>query len=131
MVDRVEIDGNVCKIYIFTKPILCVHPITQKIHELGQYKIEIDGECKDFGIRWFNLTRTVNTPQQGMQAPNVNPDGSGCSLNDFLTIIPELIGRNDFFTLTMIAIEYLQRIREGDNSTIKNLLAWPIQEKIA
>jgi len=120
----VQIEGKVIK--VFTDVLCCLDPRTGQNHELGEFRIEIYTDGSNNGVRWFNLTRSVDTAIfPGAQAPHINKQGKACS--NIEGVWPDLIANFEFSTIAKMAIEFVGSV-DINSLAGKSIDQWPIQE---
>lgn len=116
------IDVNVTdkSIQVLTDILYCADPRTGKVHEIGEFRIEIYPAGK---IRWFNLTRRIDGNKSDMHAPHVFPDGKAC-LGNAEEVLPELIANYEFSVVAMLAIQFIESVNVDDDAG-KHINKWP------
>lgn len=110
-------------IKVFTDTLYCADPRDGRVHEIGQFRIEIYNNCSNGGVRWFNLTRRG---PNNHHAPHVNPDGVACYGNT-AEIWPELIGNYEYAAAAMVAIQFIESVNTED-SWGERISDWPLAE---
>lgn len=121
----ITVDNNLLNVY--TDIIYCQHPKTGNFHEIGAFRLQINLDGKNDGLRFFNLSRQVSGYNKGMmQAPHVFDDGKAC-LGNIQEVIPELIAGYQFYELIMLAIAFLESVNI-DDAAGKFIDNWPIAE---
>lgn len=128
-ITKIDILQN--KISVFTSVLLCKDERTKKIHEIGEFRIDIDptGQTGSGGIRFHNLTRKVNGSSSNMNAPHVYNDGHACLGNAEPTIV-ELIRRKQFVELVQYLIAFIETANISDSAGAY-INKWPeVSEKI-
>ena len=121
----VQVRGGV--ISVFTKTLYCVDNRDGVEHEMGTYRIDIQTDGKDHGVKWFNLTRRVAGIQANMNAPHVYEDGHAC-LGNMNEIIPSYIANYEFAVVMMLAIQFVESANTSDPAG-KYVNNWPISQR--
>ncbi len=114
------------KLLIYTNELYCTDPRTNKIHEIGKFKITIDVKGREGGIKWKNMSRLVKNAYScdGMQAPHVYADGHAC-LGNIEEAIAEYLGKYDFYTLVILAIKFIESCNVSDSAGT-HINKWPV-----
>lgn len=112
------------QIVVTTVPLTCVDPRNDKVHAMGSYRITIRLNNR-FGIRFENLTRQVG----GKPHPHSDGDGAPC-LGNFNEVLPQLVMQNQFATIIIMAIKFLESVNTDDawGDRIKD---WPVDPAYA
>jgi hypothetical protein len=134
-VKSVNIDQERKKLVIFTDTLFCKHPHKNQIHEIGRFMIEIDisgdrglaNKDNCFGLRWYNLTRRVDTAQSDMNAPHVSSGGRAC-LGTAVRYLPELLANAEYSAIADLTIQFVESV-DLDDGWGKYLESWPIAKK--
>jgi uncharacterized glyoxalase superfamily protein PhnB len=119
-VQSVRVSGNT--VIVKTDVLTATNPKTDAAHEIGQFTILIDLDGKNCGVRWFNRDRRVNAFKEGMNAPNVFADGTGC-FNDMTQPMLELTARLELTVVVDLAIQFIENCGAEELGTFINL--WP------
>jgi hypothetical protein len=122
-IKKIEISEN--KIIASTSLILCKDRRTNKVHEIGEFILEVDptGSSGNGGVRFYNLTRKVNGNGQNMNGPHIYSDGHACLGNAEPTIV-ELIRRRAFVELFQYLIAFLETANVEDAAGA-HINKWP------
>lgn len=123
-VKDIEIADTTVK--VFTNMLYCRNPATKKLHEIGEFRIELYGEQNQSAgcVKWFNLTRTVDGGSGKMNAPHVRLDGNAC-LGNTSTTFPQLISNYEFSAAAMLAIQFIESVNINDQWG-RYIVNWPI-----
>ena len=106
---------------IYTDTLYCTNPRTNKVHEIGKFKISIS---QADGLRWENLTRQVNAYEGGQMAPHIWKTGKAC-LGNMESVFPELLANYEYSILAQMAIQFVESVNV-DDSAGKHIDKWPI-----
>ena len=100
---------------VMTDVLFATDPRSQKVHEIGEFKIVIN--VKNGDIRWYNQTRLV-VGYDGIQfnAPHVRENGAAC-LGNASGPIAEMVARHEFSALVALAIQFVETVNvdPGEN----------------
>jgi hypothetical protein len=121
----VKLDILKNKICIYTSLLLSKDSRTKKIHEIGEFRIEIDptGSSGSGGVRFYNLTRKVNASSSRMNAPHVYNDGHACLGNAESSIV-EMVRRRQIVELIQYLIAFLETANTEDSAGA-HINKWP------
>lgn len=117
----VDVRVNGDRIQVFTKTLYCVDPRSNLTHEIGAFRIDIH---INGGVRWHNLTRTVNGHWSGCQAPHINSNGEAC-LGNMEEVIPQLTADYEFAALAMVCIQFVESVNVNDSAG-QYINRWPV-----
>jgi hypothetical protein len=115
-------------IHVFTDEIRVTDPRTNRIHILGEFRIEISNRS-DQDVRIFSETYKtgISAYNSGMQAPHVFPDGRPC-LGDLVQSLPEAQARHDYSTVANLVILFLEHVNT-DDAAGRHVHKWPRLEE--
>lgn len=121
-VRKVTMDAGIINVY--TDMLQCSSPDTGKLHDIGEFliKIYLDGQAD--GVRWFNLTRTVDAARLKQQAPLVLTSGRAL-FSDTRGNFPDLIAQMQFAAAAMLAVSYIEQIA-GEDPGAEQVNRWPL-----
>lgn len=116
------------KLLVYTEVLDCVDPRTNKLHEIGAFKITIDMNNRD--VRWKNMTRLVKNAynSEGMQAPHIFKDGHACYGNIEETFA-ECLAKQDFYSIVILSIKFIQSVNTNDSAG-EHIDKWPLKESV-
>lgn len=121
-------------VIVFTTLMCAVDPRTQKVHEIGEFRIDLQLNGGDDSIRFFNLTRLgtaldhrVSGGIRTMQAPHVTEDGKPC-LGTLKEVMPKLLAEYRFTEATLMAIKFLQQANVVDDLWGQSIDRWPLAQ---
>ena len=112
---------------VFTDVIYCVNPNTNRRHEIGAFRIDINVGGQNDCVRWFNLTRKVNGYKPDMNAPHVFTNGEACFGNS-AEVFAELVANYEFAAAAMVAIQFVESVNIHDSAG-QYIDRWPIAEE--
>lgn len=113
------------KVCIYTEPILCKDSRSNKIHEIGRFRLDLEPSARSsHGVKFCNLTRKVKGLQDRMNAPHVYEDGHACFGNAEEGVM-EYLRKKEFVELTQYLIAFLEsaNINDGAGCHVNN---WPV-----
>ena len=120
-VKDVRVEDGVVK--VFTTTLNCSDPRTNKLHEIGEFRIELrTGRTGE--VRWFNLTRQVSGGRTGMQAPHIPHEGNAC-LGNTAESFAQLIADYEFANAAFLAIEFVESVNVKD-AWGEHINRWPL-----
>jgi hypothetical protein len=108
-VKNVKFRGN--KLTVSTDIICCVHPKTNKEHEVGAFDIVVDTITSQ--LLFFNKTRRVDAFKPAMNGPHLFPDGTPC-LGSMKEIIPRLVASYEWSAAIQMAIAFVESVNLDD-----------------
>lgn len=125
----IKLDILQTKICVYTSVLLCKDSRTNKIHEVGEFRIEIDptGQTNSGGVRFYNITRKVNASSSRMNAPHVYSDGHACLGNAESSIV-EMVKRRQIVELIQYLIAFLETANTEDSAGAY-INKWPLVTK--
>ena len=115
----ISLEINNQSLIVTTTPLTCEDPRNNKIHDMGSYKITIRLDNR-YGIRFENLTRTIG----GKHHPHVDGDNAPC-LGNFNEVLPSLVMQNQFGTIIIMAIKFLESVNT-DDPWGAGIVDWPV-----
>jgi len=116
-IERIEPSGDCVTIY--TKRLICTHPVSQKQYGIGNFKIIIHLTGHPTMVEWHNLTR-----QSDCQAPHVELSGypvAGMTEEMFL----ELLGNYQIGIIGNLAIQFIETV-DPTHPTAERLKKFPL-----
>lgn len=116
---RVAMDGN--KICVFTDRMFVEHGGNR--YDIGDFRLEVYTDGSNGGVCMFNLTRTIDGYETGMQGPHVMRSGKPC-LGNLKEAIPQYIGEGEYSIVVMLCVQYLQSVNVSDAAG-KHINNWP------
>lgn len=105
----VEVVGN--QVTYHTKVLHCTDPRTNRVHEVGAFKITINVE--NGSVRFYNTTRRINGHNRRMHAPHVFPSGEPC-LGNVSQYLPDLIAKYEFAAVADVVIAFIENVNIND-----------------
>lgn len=117
-VKRVEVAPGMVK--VFTEIIYCLDDRSNKLHELGEFRIDIPTAANGEGIKMWNLTRKVSSNQ----APHVFAEGKPC-MGTAATGFTQSLASQQYVMTAMLAINFLAHANTSDSAG-KNISNWPL-----
>lgn len=119
---NLEIDPVDNKINIWTEIIYCTDHRSDRVYEIGAFKITIHLGAEK--ISYINLTRQVNGYECNMQAPHIFPNYEPCLGYDFEEHILRLFMAKQVAPLVYEAMRFIEHVNTDDaaGSRINN---WP------
>ncbi len=116
--------------FVFTKTLYCENPETSKVHEIGEFLIEINSKnSSDVSgvIKWHNLTRKIDAFEPKMNAPHVYPNGTAC-LGNIAESVAELVAQHRYYHLIQLAIQFIEKVNVTDAAG-QHIVSWPVVEE--
>ena len=113
-------------LHVHTDEIFCEDSRTNRKHEIGTFRIEIDSG-NNRNVKIFNTKRQIRAYDRGMNAPHVFPDGRPC-LGDLVQSLPEAQAKHDYSTIALLCILFLEHCNVNDPAG-KYIHHWPRVEK--
>ena len=112
------------QINVFTKTLYCTDPRTNKVHDIGKFRISV--ELRNNAINWFNLTRRVATGGVSiMQAPHVFSEGRAC-LGTAEKPLSTLLKGREYITAILLAIQFVESVNVSDSAG-NHISEWPVK----
>lgn len=123
---RITVRGGV--LFVFTTVLYCRDERTNKLHEIGKFRIKIDtGNCS---VQWKNLDRQVRTYNDSpFHAPHINSDGTAC-LGNLEETVAELFASNEYLLLAVLAIRFVESANVEDAAG-RFINRWPVASRDA
>ncbi len=111
---------------VFTERLTCAHPVSGKQHVIGAFRIDVMLDGSDGGVRWNNLTQTVDAAFPNMQAPYVFSDGKAL-MGQTQGLFPTLIGEKQLARVVRLAIRFIEQANPADVAA-QYVDCWPVLE---
>jgi len=119
-IERVEYRGN--SLAVHTKTLFCTDPRTDKVHEIGAFKLVIDELRGD--VYFYNKTRKINAYKAQMNGPHLFPDGRAC-LGNMTKVFPQLISSYEWSAAINMALSFIEHVNVDDTAGA-HIDMWPI-----
>lgn len=113
-VKNLELDIDTMSLKLFTNLLYCTDDRSGKIHEIGEFRIEIKLNGMGSDIRWHNLTRRVRSwNNREMNAPHVFDSGQGC-LSGTEHVFDRILAKCQFTYAALLAIKFIESVNTAD-----------------
>lgn len=106
---------------VTTDVLYCQDPRSKKWHEIGAFNLVVDQNSSE--VRFYNLTRQLNTYENGMHGPHLFPTGRAC-MGNMQEILPRLVANYEWSAAVEVAIAFVQSVNV-DDSAGRHINAWP------
>ena len=119
----VDINTSTKVISVKTDHLYCEDPRNHVIHDIGKFVININFS-NNYCISFQNLTRRIGEKHH----PHINGHGYAC-LGNFSEVLPHLVMRNEYSSLIIMAIKFIESVDTGDcwGATISS---WPVKAAV-
>lgn len=117
-VKRVEVAPGMIK--VFTTTIYCLDDRSGKVHELGEFRIDIPTTSNGGGVTMWNQTHKPGDKN----APHVGSNGRPC-LGTAATGFAQALGKQQYAMMGMMAINYLAHANTSDSAG-RSISTWPL-----
>jgi len=124
-VQKVAIRNNIISVY--TDTLYCVDPRSNKEHELGKFRINVNLNTGE--LTMFNTTRLVHGMEQKMHAPHVFPSGKPC-LGEHATNLHQLLAAFEVNLLVQTSVIFLTSVNVDDPAG-RHIDKWPLSTRSA
>lgn len=121
-VESIDFNGN--KLVARTDTLYCVDPRTRLEHEIGKMEIEVN--CRSYGVRISNLTRQVPGNSGEHHAPYVNGNGFICEAN-FRDVLRQLWAEFDYVNIILMSIQFVENVHATNDVWGCDIDKWPVK----
>lgn len=98
---------------LLTSEISCVHPLSRTRYVLGKYRIYIYYDGSEGCVRWYNVTKRLNTYRGRINGPHIDANGR-MRAGEILSKFPQMIGERQYLKVAKFAIKLTSKLPNND-----------------